>query len=85
MRKIRVHRKRSMFLVDITKLCRQAGIPEENVDYMVLLFTTPLDVTKTEGPETVHGSTLTTAECNRRDDMITARIYGLEMMRHTNG
>ena len=46
---------------------------------------TPLDVTKTKGPKTVHGLTLTIAERNRRDDMITMRMYGLEMMCHTNG
>lgn len=85
MHKIRVHKGRSIFLVDITKLCRQAGIPEENMDCMASLFTTPLNVTKTKGAETVHGPTVNIAERNRRDDMITMRMYGLEMMCHTNG
>ncbi|KAH0710902.1 hypothetical protein KY284_012329 [Solanum tuberosum] len=66
MRKARVHRGR-----------RRAGVPEESVDYMVPLFTTPLDVTNTKGPENMHGSTLTTTERNRRDEMIMARTFGL--------
>lgn len=64
----------------ITKLCRQTGIPEETVDYMEHLFTTPLDVTKTKGPETMNGPTLTTTERNRRDIVITTHMYCLEML-----
>lgn len=45
---------------------------------------TPLDVTKTKGPKTVHGLTLTIAERNRRDNIITMRMYGLEMLDHKN-
>ncbi|KAG5576787.1 hypothetical protein H5410_056921 [Solanum commersonii] len=66
MRKARVH---------------QARVPKESVDYMAHLFTTSLDVTKTKGPENIHGPTLTTTERNRRDDMITAYMFGLEMLR----
>ncbi|KAH0712429.1 hypothetical protein KY289_008388 [Solanum tuberosum] len=86
MRKARVHRgQRYAFGGLITNLCRRAGVPEETVDYMAPLFTTPLDITKTKGPENMHGPTLTTAERNRRDEMIMARMFGLEMLRHRNG
>ncbi|KAG5619740.1 hypothetical protein H5410_004958 [Solanum commersonii] len=40
---------------------------------------------KKKGPENMHGPTLTTAERNRRDDMITTRMFRLEMLRHRNG
>jgi len=86
MRKARVHRgRRYVFGGLITNLCRRAGLPNESVDYMAPLFTTPLDVTKTKGPENMHGPTLTTAERNMRDDLIIARMFGLEMLRHKNG
>lgn len=64
---------------------RQDGVPKENVNYMVPLFTTTLDVSKTKGPKIVHGPTLTTVEQNKRDDMITTRMYVLEMLHHRNG
>lgn len=81
----KVHRwRRYAFGGLITRLCRQDGVPEETVDYMVLLFITSLDVTNTKGSETVHGPTLITAERNRIDEMITARMHGLEMLRHKN-
>uniref|UniRef100_M1DQL3 Putative plant transposon protein domain-containing protein n=1 Tax=Solanum tuberosum TaxID=4113 RepID=M1DQL3_SOLTU len=63
----------------------RARVPEESVDYMAPLFTTPLDVTKTKRPENMHGPTLTTAERNRRDEMIMALMFGMEMLRHRNG
>jgi len=53
MKKARVHRgRRYAFGGLITNFCRRAGVPEESVDYMAHLFTTPLDVTKTKGPRT---------------------------------
>jgi len=55
------------------------------VDYMAPLFTTPLDVTKTKGTEYLHRPTLTTAECNKRDDLITTHMFGQEMLCHRNG
>ncbi|KAH0761031.1 hypothetical protein KY290_017104 [Solanum tuberosum] len=86
MRKARVHRgRRYTFGGLITNFCRRAGVPKESVDYMAPLFTTPLDITKTKGPENMHGPTLTTAERNRRDEMIMACMFGLEMLRHRNG
>ncbi|KAH0758158.1 hypothetical protein KY290_021651 [Solanum tuberosum] len=86
MRKARVHRgRRYVFGGLITNLCRRAGLPNESVDYMAPLFTTPLDVTKTKGPENMHGPTLTTVERNMRDDLITARMFGLEILCHKNG
>ncbi|KAH0714807.1 hypothetical protein KY284_007712 [Solanum tuberosum] len=86
MRKARARRgRRYAFGRLITNLYRRAGVPEESVDYMAPLFTIPLDVTKTKGPENMHGPTLTTAECNVRDEMIMARMFGLEMLRHRNG
>uniref|UniRef100_M1DWA9 Uncharacterized protein n=1 Tax=Solanum tuberosum TaxID=4113 RepID=M1DWA9_SOLTU len=66
-------------------LILQAGVPEESVDYMAPLFTTPLDVTKTKGTEYLHRPTLTTAECNKRDDLITTHMFGQEMLCHRNG
>ncbi|KAG5615721.1 hypothetical protein H5410_015545 [Solanum commersonii] len=72
--------------INISPPYQQASdIPEESVDYMAPLFTTPLDVTKTKGPENIHGPILTTTEQNMRDDMITACIFGLEILRHRNG
>ncbi|KAG5577145.1 hypothetical protein H5410_057279 [Solanum commersonii] len=40
---------------------------------------------KDKGPENMYGLILTTAEGNRKDDMITARMFGLEILRHRNG
>ncbi|KAG5620145.1 hypothetical protein H5410_005363 [Solanum commersonii] len=75
MRKARVHRgRRYTFGGLITNLCRRAGVPNESVDYMAPLFTAPLDVTNTKGPENMHGPTLTTTEHNWRDEMIMARM-----------
>ncbi|KAH0695893.1 hypothetical protein KY289_013375 [Solanum tuberosum] len=86
MRKARVHNgRRYAFGGLITSLCRTEGVPEESVDYIAPLFTTPLDVTKTKGPKNAHGATLTTTERNKRDDLIMAHMYGLEMLRHKNG
>ncbi|KAH0709834.1 hypothetical protein KY284_011261 [Solanum tuberosum] len=62
----------------------RAGVPEESVDYMAPMLTTPIDVTKTKGPENVHDPTLTTTEHNRRDDLITTHLFGLEMLYHIN-
>ena len=57
MHKTRVHlRRRYTFGGLITKLCREAGIPKDIVDYMAPFFTTYLHITKTMGPETMHGS-----------------------------
>ncbi|KAH0685764.1 hypothetical protein KY284_016317 [Solanum tuberosum] len=86
MRKARLHRgRRYAFGGLINNLCRRAGVPEESVDYMAPLLTTPLDVTKTKEPENMYGLILTTIERNIRDDMITARMFGFEMLRHRNG
>jgi len=52
---------------------------------MAPLFPTPVDSTRTKGPDTEFGPTLTTAERHRRDELIMARMYGLEMLRHQNG
>uniref|UniRef100_M1DVD1 Uncharacterized protein n=1 Tax=Solanum tuberosum TaxID=4113 RepID=M1DVD1_SOLTU len=37
------------------------------------------------GHNTNFGLTVTTAECHRRDELIMARMYGLEMLRHKTG
>lgn len=56
MRKARVHKgRRSAFGGLITKLCRVAGVPEENVDYMAPLFPAPVDITMTKGPDIEFG------------------------------
>uniref|UniRef100_M1DKP2 Uncharacterized protein n=1 Tax=Solanum tuberosum TaxID=4113 RepID=M1DKP2_SOLTU len=64
--------------------CR-GGVSEENVDYMTPLFPALVDITRTKGPDTEFGPTLTTAEHHMRDELIMARMYGLEMLRHQNG
>ncbi|KAG5628220.1 hypothetical protein H5410_013438, partial [Solanum commersonii] len=70
----RVHRgRRYAFRGLITCLCRRARVLEENVDYM------------TNGPKNAHGPTLITIERNSKDDIITTRMFGLEMLRHKNG
>ncbi|KAG5620757.1 hypothetical protein H5410_005975 [Solanum commersonii] len=61
------------------------GVPEEHVDYMAPLFLAPLDITRTNGPDPEFAPTLTTAERHRRDELIMARMYDLEMFRHQNG
>ncbi|KAG5619932.1 hypothetical protein H5410_005150 [Solanum commersonii] len=86
MRKAKMHSgRRYAFGGLITSLCRTKGVPEESVDYIAPLFTTPLNVMKTKGPENAHGPTLTTTKHNKRDDLIMAHIYGLEMLCHKNG
>ncbi|KAG5630183.1 hypothetical protein H5410_001900 [Solanum commersonii] len=45
----------------------------------------PVDITRTKGPDTDFGPTLTTVERYRRDKLIMARMYGLEMLCHQNG
>lgn len=61
-----------------------AGMPEEGLDYMAPLITVLIDVTKTKGPDTIHGPTLTIVEHNQRDEMIMSHMYGLEMLCHQN-
>ncbi|KAG5606846.1 hypothetical protein H5410_028338 [Solanum commersonii] len=86
MQNARVHKgHRYAFGSLITRMCRAAGVPKDNVDYMALLFAAPMDITRTKGPDIEFGPTLTTAEHHRRDELIMARMYGLEMLRHQNG
>uniref|UniRef100_M1DMK3 Putative plant transposon protein domain-containing protein n=1 Tax=Solanum tuberosum TaxID=4113 RepID=M1DMK3_SOLTU len=82
MRKVRVH-KWHMYAFGglITKMCRAASVPEENVDYMA----PPVDITRTKGTYTEFGPTLTTVERYRRDEFIMRMMYVLEMLRHQNG
>ncbi|KAG5610948.1 hypothetical protein H5410_022229 [Solanum commersonii] len=69
----------------ITRMCRAAGIPKKNVDYMTPLFPAPVDITRTKGPDTEFVPTLTTTERHRRDELIMVRMYDLKMLRHQNG
>ncbi|KAG5576268.1 hypothetical protein H5410_056402 [Solanum commersonii] len=86
MRKVRVHNGHMYaFGGLITRICSVAGVLEENADYMAPLFPATVDITRTKGPDTELGSTITTAECHRRDELIMTRMYGLEMLRHHNG
>ncbi|KAG5591738.1 hypothetical protein H5410_042252 [Solanum commersonii] len=86
MRKARVHKGRKYaFGGLITSLCRPAIVSEENMDYIAPLFPAPVDITRTKGPVTKFGPTLTTVKCHRQDELIMARVYGLEMLRHQNG
>uniref|UniRef100_M1DK78 Putative plant transposon protein domain-containing protein n=1 Tax=Solanum tuberosum TaxID=4113 RepID=M1DK78_SOLTU len=86
MRKSRVH-KEHMYAFGglITKMCFVAGVPEENVDYMAPLYPAPVEISHTKGPDTDFGPTLTTAERHKRDELIMARMYGLEMLWHKTG
>uniref|UniRef100_M1D9Y7 Uncharacterized protein n=1 Tax=Solanum tuberosum TaxID=4113 RepID=M1D9Y7_SOLTU len=85
MRKARVHKgHRYGFGGLITKMCRAVGVPEENLDYIAPPFLAPVDITRTKVPDTEFGPTLTTAERHRRDELIMARMYGLEMLRYQN-
>ncbi|KAG5611385.1 hypothetical protein H5410_022666, partial [Solanum commersonii] len=63
---------------------RASGSPREECGLHGTFVHHALDVTKAKGSENMHGPTLTTAERNRRDDMITAPMFGLEMLRHKN-
>ncbi|KAG5599840.1 hypothetical protein H5410_031210 [Solanum commersonii] len=45
----------------------------------------PVNIMRTKGPDTEFRPTLITTERHRRDELIMARIYGLEMLRHQNG
>ncbi|KAG5580099.1 hypothetical protein H5410_050726 [Solanum commersonii] len=86
MRKGRVH-KGHMYAFGglITRMFHVVRVLEENMDYMAPLFPAPMDITRTKGPNTEFGPILTTVERHRRDELIMARIYGLEMLRHQNG
>ncbi|KAK4734071.1 hypothetical protein R3W88_008332 [Solanum pinnatisectum] len=86
MRKGRVHKgNRYAFSGLITRMCRDIGVPKENVDYMAPSFPTPVDITRTKGPDTEFGPTLTIVERHPCDELIMARMYNLEMLRHQNG
>jgi len=86
MRKVRVH-KGHMYAFGglITKMCHIAGVPKEQLDYMAPLYPALVDITRIKGPYTEFGPTITTAEHHRRDELIMARMYGLDMLRHQNG
>ena len=81
----KIHRQRKYEGVQITKLCRQRGVPKNNMDYMEPLFTTLFNATKEKGSQIVHGSTPTTVQRPRRDDMITQCMYVFKMLCHKNG
>ncbi|KAG5630420.1 hypothetical protein H5410_002137 [Solanum commersonii] len=66
-------------------MCHIAGVPKEQSDYMELFYPTTVDITQTKGPDTDFGPTLTTAERHKRDELIMATMYGLEMLRHKTG
>ncbi|KAG5616546.1 hypothetical protein H5410_016370 [Solanum commersonii] len=85
-RKARVH-KGHMYAFGglITKMCCVAGVPEKNVDYVAPLYSAPVDITRTKGPDTKFDPTLITVERHMRDELIMARMYGMEMLRHKIG
>lgn len=68
----------------ITQFFRAVGVREESLDYMATLIPGSVDVTKTMGSETIHRQTLTTVERNRKNEMIIAHMYELQMLRHRN-
>ncbi|KAG5615745.1 hypothetical protein H5410_015569 [Solanum commersonii] len=61
------------------------GVPKENMEYIAPLFQAPVDIMRTNGPDTEVRPTLSTAARHRRDALIMAMMYGLEMLRHRNG
>ncbi|KAG5631731.1 hypothetical protein H5410_003448 [Solanum commersonii] len=69
----------------ITKMCRPAGDPEENVDYMSPLFPTPVISLEPRGSTLSLGQLSPLLERHRRNELIMARMYGLEMLCHQNG
>lgn len=81
MRKARVHRgRRYVFGGLITRLYRDAGVPKEPLDYIPRIKSNPYVVTSTRGPDLQSKPVLTIAEIYRRDEMITIRMYGLQML-----
>ncbi|KAG5619828.1 hypothetical protein H5410_005046 [Solanum commersonii] len=69
----------------IIKSSMWKGVFEEHVDNMASLYLALVDITQAKGPDTEFVPILTTAERHRRDKLIMARMYGLEMLRHQNG
>ncbi|KAG5590403.1 hypothetical protein H5410_040917 [Solanum commersonii] len=67
------------------KFIKGTGVPKENVDSMALLFPASVDITRTKGPDTEFGPTLSTPRRHRHDELIMARMYDLEMLRLQNG
>ncbi|KAG5591343.1 hypothetical protein H5410_041857 [Solanum commersonii] len=59
----------------IMKMCHAVGVPEESLGDMAPLYPVSLDITRTKGPDTKFGPTLTIVERHRRDELITARMY----------
>lgn len=81
MRKARVHKgRRYAFGGFITRLCLDAGVPTEALDYVPRLIADPYVVMNTREPDLQLGPILTTAERYRCDEMITATMYGLQML-----
>ncbi|KAG5580182.1 hypothetical protein H5410_050809 [Solanum commersonii] len=52
---------------------------------MAPLYPAPVDITRIKWPDTDFGPTLTTMERHRRDELIMAKMYGLEMLQHKTG
>lgn len=69
----------------ITKMCPLAGVLEERLDYMARLYPVAVDINRTKGSHTNLGPTLITVEPHKTDELITARMYGLEMLWHRIG
>ena len=57
---------------------------EKSLDYMAPVYPTlvAVDITRIKGPETDLGHTFTTTKHHRRNELVMARMYGLEMLRH---
>uniref|UniRef100_M1DSZ7 Uncharacterized protein n=1 Tax=Solanum tuberosum TaxID=4113 RepID=M1DSZ7_SOLTU len=66
-------------------MCHAIGVPEEILDYMAPLYPVSVDITRTKWSDIKFGPTLTTVERHKRDELITTRMYGLEILRHQNG
>lgn len=67
----------------IAKMCRRAGVPTKNLDYMDPFYPEAEDITRKKWPDL--GPTLTIAERHRRDELIMARMHGLEMLHYSTG
>ncbi|KAG5610826.1 hypothetical protein H5410_022107 [Solanum commersonii] len=74
-----------MLLVALLPECVVLQVFRKSVDYMAPLFPALVDITRTKGIDTEFRPIPTTNDRHRRDELIMARMYGLEMLRHQNG
>lgn len=64
----------------LTRFLRDQGVEEEALVYRLAVDTLPMDVSRTKGIIMSHGLELAMLEYQARDDMITAWMYGLQLL-----